>query len=190
MRNLISAFFLFFLQTNATAENVFHWKWQLLNDKIQVTGSINNEKSTTVYSETLLTKSRFSNLYYIIEEIEYSKLKAYLRIVDTLSNQLVKPFNRELEKCESIIVEIDSSILNFAIEFLNYKSHPIALYRPMVFTLNHRQQMESDDTISLKRGFIVRDQTSDPENACGNIYHSYPTSEFKNVYEVFEKDLV
>jgi hypothetical protein len=182
--------FILLFHTDAKADNIFYWKWQLLNDKIQVTGTINNEKSTIVYSETILTKSRFSKLYYTIDEIEYSKLKVYLKIVDTLSNQLVKPFDRELEKCQSIIVEIDSSLLNFAIEFLNFKNQSIALYRPMVFTINDRQKLESEDTLLLTRGFIVRDPTSDPENACKNIYRNYPTSEFKSAYKIYEDDLV
>lgn len=190
MRNFIFTLFILVFQTNAKADNIFHWKWQLLNDKIQITGSINNETSTTIYSETLLTKNRFSKLYYTIDEIEYPKLKEYLRIVDTLSDQLVKPFNRELEKCQSIIVEIDSTLLNFAIEFLNFKNQSIALYRPLVFTINDRQQLESADTLSLTRGFIVRDPTSDPENACRNIYRNYPTSELKPAYKIYEKDLV
>jgi hypothetical protein len=190
MRNLVLTVFILLSQTNAKAENTFYWKWQLLNDKIQITGSINNEKSTIVYSETLITKSRFSKLYYTINEIEYSKLKVYLKIVDTLSNQLVNPFDNELEKCQSIIVEIDSSLLNFAIEFLNFRNQSIALYRPIVFTINDRQKIESRDTLSLTRGFIVRDPTSDPENACRNIYRQYPTSEFKSAFKIYDKDLV
>ena len=190
MRNFIFVIFILFSQTKVKADNIFYWKWQLLGDKIKITGTLNNEKSTTIYSERIITKIRFSKLYNIIDEIEYSKLNLYLKTVDTLSKQLVKPFSAELDKCQSIIIEIDSSLLNFGIEFLNFRTETIAIYRPLVFKINDKGEVDGMDTLSLTRGCIIRDPTSDPENACRNIYRSYPTSEFKSAYKIYEKDLI
>lgn len=185
---IISIIFLLSL-TSVRANNVFHWRWQLLGDQIKITGTLNNEKITTIYCETISTKKRFAVLYRIIDEIEYSKLNLYLNSVDTLSALLVKPFTAEIDKSQSITIEIDSSLLNFPIEFLNFRTTSVALSRPLVFKINEIHNVEGIDTLTLHRGFIIRDPTSDPENACRNIFSYYPSSEFKSAYKIYENDL-
>jgi hypothetical protein len=189
MKTFLFAAILIVFQSKTEAQNIFHWKWELLEAEIKITGKLNDGKETVIFCESVVTKKRFERLYRIIDEIEYKRLQVYQRTVDTLSNQLVLPFAKELKESNSIIVDIDSSLLNFAIEFIKIKNESIALFRPLVFKINDRINTETSDIVILHKGYIVRDPTSDPENACINIYRQYPSSEFKSAYKIFEKDL-
>jgi hypothetical protein len=189
MIKIINSFIFLLLSLNSNADNIFHWKWEVVNNQIRLTGNLNNEKVTILYCEATTLKKRFAVLYRIIDEIEYQHSGLYLKTVDTLSNQLVNPFIADIEKSKSVIVEIDSSLLNFPIEFLNFRNSSVALFRPLVFKINNIPQADGADTLTLHKGYIIRDPTSDPENACKNIYHYYPGSEFKSAYKIHENDL-
>jgi len=189
MKKIIIVTLLLISQKVVLADDIFYWKWQLTNGQIKITGSINHQTEKTVYAEATITKKRFALLYWIIDYIEYPKYKVFQKTVDTLSSLLVGPFSSDISKCRSIIVDLDTSLLNFPIEFLKLKTESIALIRPMVFTIAGNQNDPARESVVLHKGCIIRDPTSDPENACINIFHSYPGSEFKSAYKITEKDL-
>ncbi len=189
MKKIILVCGLLLLQTIVRAENIFYWKWSLTEGQIKVTGKLNNEREVVIYSESNLIKKRFATLYRIIDEIEYSNANTYKKTVDTLSDLLVNPFSSSISKSRLIVVEIDSTLLNFPIEFLEFKNSAIAIAIPLVFTISGNKNNHYRNSINLHRGFIIRDPSSDPENACKNIFRQYPTSEFKSAYKISEKDL-
>ncbi len=178
----------FSLCAAAKAQQIFYWRWQAAGDSVHITGAIGTDR-IIVPQSLKLTRERFVRLCYIIDEIEYKKLEVYHNTADTLSDLLIKPFANELKKCSSIYVEIDSSLLNFSLEFLAVNKMPLAIYKPMLFTINGFVNADTTQSFPLHRGFIVRDKTSDPEKACINIFHQFPKSEFKDAYSIYQKDL-
>ena len=187
---LIILFFFLFPFTPVAAQNIFHWKWQLVENNIRISGRVDNGKEKEVTTDAAAAKKRFNILYGIIDEIEYPKLKLYLKTADSLSSELVTPFAKEINQCRSIVVEIDSSLLRFPIEFLHFNNRSLAIIRPLLFTVNDFTVNESPDSIKLHKGYIVRDPTSDPENACKTTLQKYPASQLISAYKITEKDLV
>jgi hypothetical protein len=174
----------------STAQNIFHWKWQLTEGNIKITGRTDNGTVKEIVTDAAAAKKRFELLYGVIDEIEYPKLKAWLKTADRLSKELVMPFEKNISQCSLIIIEIDSSLLRLPIEFLNFNNQSIAIARPLLFTIKGFASNEHVDSIKLHKGYIVRDPTSDPENACRTTLQKYPASQFKSAYKITEKDLV
>lgn len=182
-------FILLFQFAIGKAQNVFHWKWQLVQQQLVVSGKIDDGEEKVITSEIGIAKKRFSRLYNIIDAIEYSKRKSYLKTVDTLSEELVFPFVQQIAQCQSVIIAIDSSLLNFPVEFLKVNNSTVAIIKPLLFTISGYTVAEDTGSIKLHKGFIVRDSTSDPENACLTTLHKYPASYFKSAFKITEKDL-
>jgi hypothetical protein len=189
MKLIIFLYFLF-LFNPVTAQNVFHWKWELAGNNIKITGKTDNGEEKEIVTNAVIAKKRFNLLYTIIDEIEYHHLNTYLKTVDTLSDELVLPFSKNISQCSLIIIEIDSSLLRLPIEFLNLNNQSVALARPLLFTINGFANNEIPDSIVLHKGYIIRDPTSDPENACLTTLQKYPASLLKSAYKITEKDLV
>lgn len=189
IKTFISLCFLFQFKSTA-AQNIFHWKWELAENNIKITGKIDNGQEKVIVTDAAAAKKRFSILYSIIDEIEYPKLNVYLKTADTLSKELVMPFAKNIGQCSLIIIEIDSSLLRLPIEFLSFNNQSMALVRPLLFTINGFALKEGSDSIILHKGYIVRDPTSDPENACRTTLQKYPASQLKSAYKITEKDLV
>ena len=187
-KRLLLVVFLFpFITGNA--QDIFHWKWQLVQQQLRVTGRLDGREENEILTEINTAKKRFDRLYHIIDEIEYPKMKEYLKTVDTLSNQLVLPFARQIKQCRRVIIEIDSSLLNFPIEFLKINNRAVAVSKPLLFTINGYAVAEDTGSVTLHKGFIVRDSTSDPEKACLTTLYKYPASNFKSAFKITEKDL-
>lgn len=178
-----------FLSIGLQAQNVFHWQWRLLNDTLQITGRLNAEEPTVIRLGKASTKKDFAFLYQTIDGLTYKHWAAYQKTVDALSETTVRPFEKQLAQCNRIVVEMDSSLLNFPIEFLEIQGEAMAVFRPMVFTINSFAIKNGADTLSLHKGFILRDPTSDPEDACTTTFGLYPGSTFRSTYRVKPKDL-
>jgi hypothetical protein len=189
MNRFLMITILLFCVISGKTQNVFHWKWELTNEQIKVTGKIDSGQEKAITLEADIIKKRFGLLYDIIDKINYRDIKRYLKTVDTLSSQLVFPFAKELSQCRSVIIEIDSLLLNLPVEFLINNKKAIAINKPLVFTINNYAVNKNDSTIKLHKGFIVRDSTSDPENACLTTLYNYPKSGFKSASKITAKDL-
>ncbi len=190
MIKLFIAFSFLFQFKTGTAQSIFYWKWQLVDNNIKITGKIVDGEEKEIVTDAAAAKKRFNRLYSIIDEIEYSKLNVYLKTVDTLSKELVMPFAKNISKCSLITIEIDSSLLRLPIEFLNFNNQSMALLRPLLFTINGFVPKDGSDSTIMHKGYIVRDPTSDPENACRTTLQKYPASQLKSAYKITEKDLV
>ena len=174
----------------AAAQNIFHWKWHLEENSIKIKGRIDNGEEKEVITDAVITKKRFNLLYKIIDETEYKEFKGYLSTRDTLSHELVLPFQKYISQSRLIVIEIDSSLLRLPIEFLNLHNQSIATVKPLLFTINHFTPTAGFDSVRLQKGYIVRDPTSDPENACRTTLQKYPASIFKSAYKITANDLV
>lgn len=176
------------LSTALRAQNIFHWQWQLVNDTVQITGRLNAESPTIVRLNIAAIKKEFSFLYRTVDELEYSQWTVYQKTVDALSEATVKPFEGQLARSHRIAVEMDSSLLNFPVEFLQLRHQAIALLCPIVFTVAGFANKAGPDKLMLHKGFILRDPTSDPENACATTFQQYPASTFRSTYRVKPED--
>jgi hypothetical protein len=173
---------------NIGAQHIFYWKWQFEANTIKITGGIDAGDKATINADAAVVKKRFYTLYKIIDEIEYPLIKTYLKTQDTLSRELVLPFEKQIAQCSLIIIEIDSSLLRLPIEFLNCNNQSLAVAHPLLFTINGFMPSQSNDSLLLQKGFIIRDPTSDPENACKTTLLKYPSSIFKSAYKITPKD--
>ena len=178
------ALLLLFLFNGLKAQNVFYWKWQSPNDTLQITGRLNVEGATVVRLNKTIIKTDFAFLYRTIDEISYKHWSAYQKTVTALSEATVQPFKDQLMQCNRIVVEMDSSLLALPVEFLQIQKEALALFRPMVFTVAGFTKKNSPDTLSLHKGFIFRDPTSDPEDACTATFQRYPSSTFRSTYRI------
>lgn len=170
------------------AQNVFHWQWRLANDTVQITGKLGTEGPTVVRLNHAAIKKDFGFLYRTVDEIAYKQWETYRKAVAVLSEATVKPFENHLAQCSRIVVETDSDLLNFPVEFLQMRNQAIAALRPMVFTVAGFANKNGSDTLTLRKGFILRDPTSDPEDACTTTFQRYPGSTFRSTYRVKPDD--
>jgi hypothetical protein len=182
--------FLFLLLSNALkAQNVFHWQWHSLDDTVQITGRIDTEEPTVIRLHKASTKQDFAFLYQTIDEINYKRWATYQKTVVRLSEATVLPFEKQLTQCSRMVVEMDSSLLNFPIEFLRFRHEAIAVFRPMVFRIRGFADKHGPDRLTLHKGFILRDPTADPEDACTTTFRQYPASTFRSTNRVKPVDL-
>ncbi len=183
--------FTFFILTKqkVNGNNVFYWKWGFENGQIKVSGKLNDEKEIAIYAQAQATIDRFVLLYRTIEEKKHSEQLLYLNTVDTLSEQLLKPFITEIKKSSLIVLNLDSTLLFFPIEVLHADTSYLALFRPMVFQMNNSFINLDTDTIIITRGFILRDTSADIDNNCKSILSKYPKSKMKMISDLSKRDL-
>lgn len=186
--NFFLLFLFFFFCDGLKAQNVFHWQWRSINDTVQVTGRLNAEETTVVRLSRATMKRDFSLLYRTIDESTYNQWAAYQKTVDALSKATVEPFESQLGQCNRIMVEMDSGLLNFPVEFLKVQHESMAVFRPMLFTVTGFATKAGADRLTLHKGFILRDPTSDPEDACTTTFHHYPASTFRSTRRVKPED--
>jgi hypothetical protein len=171
------------------AKDVFYWNWSLAGKQIRVSGRLNEEKETSVFVIGQKTLDQFVFLYMAIEQKNHSQLPVYLRTVDTLSEELVKPFIEQLRRSSAIVLTVEPLLLFSPIEVLMADSVPLSLFRPMIFQIKERRIDIESDTLIISRGLILRDSTADTDNNCRKIFDRYPKSELKYIHQLTNKDL-
>jgi hypothetical protein len=181
--------FLLLTTFSGKAQPVFSWKWQVVDGQLHISSRINEQPGTTVTVNLDSAKRRFAVLYHIIDEVEYNRQTLYQLTIDTLSYQLVRPFAAAISSCSSMVIQADSNLLNFPVEWLEINKVPLAIFRPMVFTFTPLPN-PLNDSLRLSKGFIIRDITSDPENACGTTLRRFPESYFKMVTKIKSTELI
>jgi hypothetical protein len=189
MRNLAIVLIILLTTQTAGASDIFYWKWQLVNGQIKVSGKLNNEKESYTIVEGNAIIERFAFLYKLIDEKIHSKLSLFSTTVDTLSKQLVKPFITEIRKSTLVVLNIDSTLLFFPIEVLKVDTYYLALYRPMVFQASNSIINPDTDTLTIYKGFILRDPTADLADNSQYVLSKYPGSELKSMSNLDKEDL-
>ncbi|NII28238.1 hypothetical protein HB364_24355 [Pseudoflavitalea sp. X16] len=176
-------------QLKAAASDIFYWNWCIVDEKLHVSGRLDNQQEITITLDAQTTIYRFTHLYVAIEEKNHSGLSQFLKTVDALSNELVKPFIGALRQSKAIVLTIDWRLLFSPIEVLMTDSMQLALYRPMLFQMGNKPADIEGDTIRISKGLILRDTTADTDNNCQQILSRYPQSELKYIHTLSEKDL-
>lgn len=167
------------------AQDVFHWQWRAVKDTVQISGRLNAEEGPTIVRlNKAILKKDFGFLYRTVDELEYNQWTAYQKAVAVLSEATVKPFESQLARSHRMVVEMDSGLLSFPVELLQLHNQAISVYRPMMFTVSGLTRKAGLDTLRLRKGFILRDPTSDPEDACTTTFRRYPASTFRSTYRV------
>lgn len=181
---ILPAFFFLLLFNGLKAQTVFHWQWQLANDTIQLTGRLNEEEPTVVRLSKESIRKDFAFLYRTIDELHYNQWAAYQKTVTALSKTAVLPFEEKLKNCHRIVIEMDSALLSFPVEFLHVSGQALAVFRPLVFTVAGFGKKDAADTLALHKGFLLRDPTSDPEDACHATFRRYPRSTYRSTKRI------
>lgn len=176
------------LSLHPFAQKTFYWQWQTAGDSLQLTGRLNEEPVTVVHLGKASIKKPFALLYRNIDETRYKEWNDYQKTVAFLSKATVQPFQRQLLACNRVVVEMDSGLLNLPLEFLQVQNNSLALFRPLVFRINGFAGKQGNDTLTLHRGFLLRDPTSDPEDAVTSIFRRYPASTFRSVSHIKPAD--
>jgi hypothetical protein len=188
-RKLLLLFILLFSFVFLSAQQTFYWKWQVTGDSLQLTGDLQGHQKVTIIVAGSGIREKFAKVYKIIDLIEYQNANVYVHTIDTLSKQLLMPFAKQLRACKTVIIDIDSSLLGLPLELLLVDKEAMAVFRPIAFRINSRVGKEISDTLTLRKGFIIRDPTSDPEDACATIFHRYPSSIYKSAYKTTVAEL-
>lgn len=171
------------LHSSLQAQENFYWKWRLVNDSLHITGKGEGKLPVFLKLPASPVRENFENIYRAIDLIDNKQLKAFSNTVRTLSKLLVKPFAAQISSCQTIIITVDSTLINFPLEFLQAEGKPIALVRPVVFRLTENA-FDGIRQLKLKKGLIIRDPTADPEDACASTFFRYPASTYKSAYRL------
>jgi hypothetical protein len=159
----------------------FYWSWRIVGDSVIVTGKCAGAGAGRVAVGKAATLQSFARIYRIVDALDYERLGEYKAHAKNLSAKLVKPFAAALSKCGRMIVTLDTGLLALGIEFLATGSQPLALYRPLLFRINTGKVVE-EKKLRLHKGFILRDTSADPENACRTVQQAYPNSVLRSAH--------
>ncbi|RYZ21423.1 MAG: hypothetical protein EOO16_13125 [Chitinophagaceae bacterium] len=163
-------------------EGDFHWRWQRAGNSLVLTGSLTGSPSRTVVLPFRPAAERFGRIYRIADLLEYEREGIFFATADTLSRMLVAPFSEMLAKARRVVVVIDTTMVGFPVEFLSFGTTELARYRPLLFRIN--TDALPGRLVRLRKGFVLRDTSADPENACATIQRRYPGTDLLRAHRL------
>lgn len=150
------------------------------NNKIEVLANLDDEHRTFLIKNSFDILNRANKILAIVNETNEGNPEIVSELnnhIDCLSKKLINPISDLLLKSDILNIKISNTSIRIPFEFLKMSGNYLYLLKPIIFSYD-KIGADSQDILKLKLGFIVRDSTADPENACGEIYSKMYNSKF------------
>lgn len=152
----------------------------------EITANLNAEHIRFFIKHSSEILDRSNKILEIVNETNEGSQKTIARLnehVNFLSKKLIDPIHDLLLKADILNVKISNASIRIPFEFLKTEETYLYLLKPIIFSYSIIDP-DNKDLLNLDFGFIVRDSTADPENACGEIYSKMSKSKYYQTEQV------
>jgi hypothetical protein len=139
----------------------------------------------------------FGLIYRVLDEQQFRN-RRYEKAVQRLSEEIIEPLLLLIDKTEIVEILVSKGTISYCIDVLMYRGAPLYARKKLIYRIDKSSAIEQDRTEATEtvttlgevdrfRGLIVRDPTSDPDNACGDVRRMFPESQYFES-EVFDRE--
>lgn len=140
------------------------------------------EKEITLADQAEEIVSHFDTIYEILEEKKEGKEQKLRQSIEILSQQLITPFAKQIQKCSLVRFVVYEDLIRCAFDLLSYDSSPLFLQREICYQVAEGEG-EDIPKIELTSALLIADLTADPEEACRQVAELIPESEYAKMQD-------
>ncbi len=162
------------ISSRLKSENMIQIRLVENNDKVAI--KLYHSLGDTTYNTTLNYNELKRNFTYLFNCLKL-KQEPDKSIINYLSSIIIYPITDKINSSNWINFVIDNSQISFPLDLLIANNLPLFLSKEISYSFYPLTEYRSDNYINAQ-GLILRDETTDPQNACGYVDSLFTKSEF------------
>jgi len=151
--------------------------WTEDNDFFIYAEADDYEKEITLAGKAEEIVSHFDTIYEILEEKKEGKEQKLRQSIEILSQQLITPFAKQIQKCSLVRFVVYEDLIRCAFDLLFYENSPLFLQRQVCYQVAEGAGKDAPQ-IELTSALLIADLTADPEEACRQVAKLFPESDY------------
>lgn len=134
-------------------------------------------------------KEKFDFVYNCIEDLKTNNVKSFSDKINKLSKEIISPFEELIEDSEHINFFIDTKLVRFGFDLLEYEGQALFKTHWITYTVSDFE-IEKEPELIIEDAVLIADKTCDPEYACKTLSETLDNCSYYEMEDIDVEEIL